>query len=255
VRRIFATVAFVTLAVVLAACADGDADPTPPPAPTAATPPMLPAGALTVGELFTRIEAAWPTVRSMRTTFWTTTTDAGGTPPSTGTVTIEEAVRPNGRRVVILNDGGPTDEQVAVDGRVYMRGAVVPAAIAPMVDSQTWVEIDPAAAGSNSPIAMQIAYLLSLIESPFADLSPETAALEAVSGSEVTIGGRTCQVFTFGDPAGVMHELAIGADGRPCRLVQRAGGVSNVTLYEFDVPDLTIAAPEVATPVGGDAGS
>lgn len=241
-------------ALLLAACSSGDADPTPTPAPTATPVPTLPAGALTVGELLARVETVWPSVQSMRTTFWTTAADAGATPPATGMVTIEEVILPNARRVVVLSDGGPTNEQLAIDGRVYMRGAVVPAVIAPLVDAETWVEVDPAATGSDSPIAMQVGYLLSPIESPFADISPETAAQEAIPGPEVTIDGRTCQVFSFGDPAGVIHELAIDTDGLPCRLVQRAGGVANVTLYEFSVPDLVIVAPEVATPAAGEAG-
>lgn len=239
------------IAILIASCTNDSTNPAPALVPTATAVPTVPAGALTVGEIVAKIGAAWPSVVSMRTTFWSTGATPGGTPPPTGMVTVEEVRLPADRRVVVRNDGRVTDEQIVVDGRIYTKGALVPAAIAPMIDSETWVEVDPAAAGTESPISMQIGYLLSPVVSPFADVSNETSGLPATLGGNVTINGRSCDVFTFGDPDGISYELALDAANLPCRFVQSAGGQANVTLYEFNDPDLLIVAPtlpEVATP-------
>lgn len=240
------------IALLLASCSNDSTDSAPASVPTATAVPTLPADALTVGQLLARVEAAWPSVVSMRTTFWSTGATAGGTPPPSGMVTVEEVSLPAGRRLVVMNDGMVTDEQIAVDGRIYMKGALVPTAIAPMIDSETWVEVDPAAVGTGSPVSMQIGYLLSPIVSPFADVSDETTGLLATPGGNVTINGRSCDVFTFGDPDGISYELALDAGNLPCRFVQSAGTRANVTLYEFNDPDLLIVAPNlpgVATPI------
>ncbi len=128
-------------------------------------------------------------ITSMRTTFWSAETAAGspiGTPPPTGQVTIEEIRLPADRRLTTITDGVATDEQIAVGGRIYMKGALVRAAIAPMVDAATWVEVDPAA-GLASAIASQIAYLLEPVTSPFTGVSPDTAGLEAVAGDTIVL--------------------------------------------------------------------
>ncbi len=202
-----------------------------------------------MGEVISRVESAWPSVVSMRSTFWSTESTAGGTPPATGAVTVEEALASGERRLMFRQDGQVTDEQIVVDGRIYMRGALVPAAVAPMVDTETWVEVDPAAANSGSPVAPQISYLLSPVEAPFSGTSGETAGLQVTPGEEIFIAGRACDVLTFGDPLGISYELALDPANLPCRFVQSSGGHSSVTLYEFNPPDLVITAPTVATPI------
>ncbi|MDQ3655993.1 MAG: hypothetical protein M3457_13065 [Chloroflexota bacterium] len=242
----------ILVSLLLVSCSTSTDDPSSTPPPTEIAVPTLFPDAPTVGEILARVETAWPSVMSMRTTFWSTGATAGATPPPTGMVTIEEVQLPADRRLVIRNEGMVTDEQVVVGGRIYMKGALVPAAIAPMVDRETWVEVNPAAVGTGSPVSMQIGYLLSPIVSPFADVSNETTGLLATPGGSVTIDGRSCDVFTFGDPDGISHELALDAANLPCRFVQSAGDRANVTLYEFNDPDLLIVAPSlpgVATPV------
>ena len=183
----------------------------------------------------------------MRTTFWSTPEGQVTSPAAGGAVTIEEVVLPADRHVVQMAGGTVVDEQLVVDGRIYMKGALVPAAIAPMMDANTWVEIDPAAATSNVPIAQHVAYLTSPVTSPMGSVSPETASQHAVPAGEVTIGERVCTVFTFGS-GGITFELAIDGHDLPCRLVMTASGVANVTLYEFNVPGLVLTAPDLATP-------
>lgn len=248
-KRLYSVPIMVLIALLLGSCSNDDTGPTPTPIPTATAIPTLPPSALTVGAILARVEAAWPSVQSMRSTFWSAEGLVAGTPPPTGMVTVEEVRLPTDRRLVSNSGGMVTDEQIVVDGRIYMKGALVPAAIAPMVDSETWVEVDPAAASTNAPVSMQISYLLSPIVSPFADISAETAALRAAPDGNITIKGRSCQTFTFGDPGGVSHELSLDAANLPCRFVQSAGGHANVTIYDFNDPDLVIFAPSLSTPV------
>lgn len=170
---------------MLVSCGTESPDPTPATEPPATTIPTLSPGALTVGDLLARVDAAWPAVVSMRTTFWSTEKfplQSAGTPPATGLVTVEEVRLPADRRLTTTTDGVVTDEQIAMGRRIFMKGSIVPAAIAPMVDAETWVEVDPAGAGSDSPVAPQIAYLLAPIAAPFANVTNETSGLEAVAG-------------------------------------------------------------------------
>ncbi len=247
-KRIPLVPAFLLSALLLVSCGLVSADPTPTPEPTATVSPTLPPDAVTVGDLVAGVEAAWSTVTSMRTTFWSAEVSTVGTPAADGVVTIEEVVMPSNRHVVQETDGVVTDEQLVVDGRIYMKGTLVPAAIAPMVDTNTWVEVDPAAATSDSPAAMQVAYLLSPVVSPFAGVSTETRGMLATPIGDIEVDGRTCQGFTFGDAAGITYELTIDEHNLPCRLIQTAGGYASVTAYAFNVPDLTLTAPEIATP-------
>lgn len=248
VNRPASMLATMLAVLLLTACAGSASDPEPTVAPTAAPAPTLRPGAMSVADLQTMIDTAWPAVRSMRTSFWSTEATAGATPPPTGMVTVEDVVLPANRRVALITDGLVTDEQILADGRIYMKGALVPAAIAPQVDTETWVEVDPAAAETGSPVSMQIAYLLSPITPPFGDISDETAALEAVPGGNITINGRSCQVYAFGGAGGIAYELSLDPTGLPCRFVQAAGGATNVTTFEFNDPALTIAPPNLATP-------
>ncbi len=129
-----------------------------------------------------------------------------------------------------------------------MRGQIVVAAVAPMMGTDAWVEIDPRAADSTAAIAAQVEWLLSPVQSPFTMVSDETRTQEGFPGETVEIDGRSCQIWTFGDPGGIQQELAVDESNLPCRLIQRSGDVSNVTIYEFSPADLVIEAPAVATP-------
>jgi hypothetical protein len=237
----------VVLCTLLSACGGQTESPDPPStvAPTVA--PTLPPGAKTVGDLLNRMDAAWGGVHSMRTTFWSTIEGQLASPAANAAVTIEEIVLPANRHVLQMAGGVVVDEQLVVDGRIYMKGALVPAAIAPMMDATTWVEIDPAAATSNAPIAQQVAYLTSPVTSPMGAVSPETRNLHAVPTGDVTIDGRRCRVYAF-ESGGISYELAIDDGDLPCRLVMAASGAVNVTLYEFNVPGLVLTAPDLAIP-------
>lgn len=252
-KRSFPTsIVLLLVLIITVGCTSPGRDPEPEPTlePTATIPPTLTPGGTSVGDLVNRTQAAWGGVTSMRTTFWTGSAGDLATPATTGSFTTEITVLPNARHVIQTVDGQVVDEQITVGGRVYMKGSMVVAAIAPMIGPDTWVEVDPAAATSNSPIAMQIAYLTAPVTSPFATVSPETLALEAFPAGEITVGDRSCRAYTFGAAAGtgIQYELSLDADDLPCRMMLTSGDIANVTIYEFNVPGLGIAVPDIATP-------
>lgn len=233
----------------LTACTSGsETQPTVVPS-TQVTAPTISPGGTSVGSVLDDINLAWDSVESMRTTFWTTTGEENiATPTAAGDVTIEVAIGPDQRHITRLVDGVVVEEQISVEGRVFMKGPIVVAAIAPMVGTDTWVEVDPRGAGTTSAVAAQIAWLLTPVQSPFQAVSEETRALEAFPGDPLTIDGRSCQTWHFGTVNGIQQELAIDEQGLPCRLIQRAGELANVTLYEVNVPGISIVTPPVGTP-------
>jgi len=239
----------LVFALTLAGCGSGspsDATPVPTAPPTYA--PTLQPGATSVGNLLTAMDAAWNNAASMRTTYWETDAGLAATPPPAASLTIEEVVRPSSRHVVQVVNGVVIDEQIVVDGRIFMKGSLVPTTIAPMVDTNTWVEVDPAAATSNSPIAGLVNYLAAPVSSPVGTVSDDTRARVAIPSGLEEIGGRQCNLFTFPGDSALDYELAIDPIGLPCRLVISAGVQATVTMYEFNVPGLTITAPSAATP-------
>lgn len=252
-KRWFPLFLVLLLAFAITACSSSeDLEITPIPPTELPSPPTVTPGGTTVGSLIDLIASSWVSVSSLQTTFWSQEGEAIGSPPSSAEVTVESVVAPSSRHVVRSLNGVVVEEQMAVDGRVYMKGQIVVAAIAPMMGTDTWVEVDPAAATSTAAIAAQVDWLLSPIESPFAMVSSETRMLEAFPGESIEVNGRHCNVWLFGTAEGITQELAIDEQSLPCRLVQRAGGYTNVTLYEPNPTELKIVAPEIATPTVGD---
>ncbi|HVL25444.1 MAG TPA: hypothetical protein VM450_15250 [Thermomicrobiales bacterium] len=252
-RHLTHVLSLLAVAVLLTACGGGgDPEPTPTPAP----PPTAAPGALTVGDLLARVDAAWPQVTSMRVT-----STAGPVPTDDATVTsgvettIEETVAPDSRRIVRQTDGATTDEQVYVGGTVYMYGAFVAGAVAPEVGPGTWITVDPAAVPDDTPVGYQLSYLMRPQGAPFGSISAGMRARPVTDAGQAQVGGRICRVYSFIDATDmgdrVEYELALDEHDLPCQLVQRAGGFQNSSVFEVNVPGLTIVAPDAPTPVSG----
>lgn len=238
--------------LILAGCTSGNDDPEPTPSDATVTPPpTLAPGQVAVGSIIDQAASAWPAIDSARITYVSGPT--GTAIEQSPNRTIEEVIPPASRRVVTVTGGSVTDEQLIVDGRIFMRGSFVASAVAPGVSPAAWVTIDPTQVTDYTPVGQRVAYLTAPISAPFGSVSPETRALPATSAGSVQLDGRTCNVWTFGatSPDGIAYELAIDASGLPCRLTQTAGGYANITLYEINPPDVRILSPEVATPVSG----
>jgi len=228
---------------------ESDAEPTTVPTVGMMVPTISPGGT-SVGSILDEINTAWASVRAVRTVFWTAAVgDISDTTPTTGEVTIELAIAPDQRQVIRMVDNVVIEEQVSVGGRIFMKGPIVVAAIAPMVGTDTWVEVDPQGAETTSAVAAQLTWLLSPVESPFGTVSQETRGLEAFPGEAIRIDGRTCNTWQFGSADGIQQELAVDDQGLPCRLIQRAGEFANITLYEVNPDNAAIVTPAVASPI------
>jgi hypothetical protein len=241
----------IVLALVLVACdSGGNDDPTPTVAPTPTQ--ALAPGQKSVGELLDGMNAAMNSIASARTVFSTRSTD--GTPTASATTT-EEYVAPDKRRIVTATGSTIADEQIAIGSAIYMKGAFVSSAVAPMLGTDVWVTVDPALVPTDTPVGNVVAYLTAPFQLPFASVSDNLRGRGVTEGSQVEVAGRTCTSWTFVDTTSfgdrIDYELTIDARGLPCSLVERAGTIENVTTFEFDIPGLTIVAPDSAQPVSG----
>ena len=237
------------LMLMLAACGDANVS---EPSPTPGVPTAAP-GQLTVADVVAMAEPAWPQVASMRTT------SQSGTIPREGEeVAFTGSVQdwtPNGdRHLIEFRDGEAVNEQISVGGTVYMRGQFVSAAVAPELDTTTWVSLDTTVVPADTPVGIQFRYLTREQDDPYGELTDDLLARPVQQGGTVTVGDRTCTIYTFGDENNtgteIRYEMAVDETGLPCQVVQRAGDFQNSTVYEFDL-DITIEAPLDGTPVSG----
>jgi hypothetical protein len=238
-------------------CSPGTDEQTPtvPPPSTPAPQPTLAPGQRTVGDLLMGIDAAWPSVTSMRATLSSGPAEPGSEESVEPWQSIEEVILPSSRRVLTITGDVVSDEHVFVDGRVFMRGALVTTAVAPNIGPSTWIAVDPSLVPDTSPVGQQLAYLTSPIQRPFTGVSTQMQTRGTTSLGAITVGNRSCTAYAFVDTTAIGeqidYELAIDSAGLPCQLVQRAGGFANTTVYEFNDPGITIVAPDAATPVSG----
>lgn len=260
-QDLFRWLALGALTLLLTACGFGNAQETSDsednsaisnPAPTAAE------GELTVGDLLNDVDEAWPEVTSMRITSTSgpiPTEGADGTPSSSGSVTIEEWVAPNDRRLVERLANVVTNEQVFIDGKVFMWGMFVGTSVAPEVGTTTWVILDPGVIPPDTPVGYRVTYITREPEPPFSAVTDEIRQRPAKEAGQVQVGGRSCTLYTFVDTTQlgerIDYELALDEDNLPCQLVQRAGAFQNSSVYEINDPDIQIIAPDAPTPVSG----
>jgi hypothetical protein len=240
------------LVLVLAGCGvGGDSDDPEPTLEPTATVPLAP-GQKSVGEVLDEIAAATGTISSARTVFTTRTAD--GT-PTANAVTTEEYIAPDKRRIQTSTGSTVVDDQIAVGSAVYMRGAFVASAVAPMLGTEVWVTVDPSLVPADTPVGNVVGYLTGPFQMPFASVSDDMRGRGVTHAGQIESGGRTCTVWTFIDTSSfgdrIDYALSIDAQGLPCTLVERAGSIENVTTFEFNIPGLQIVAPDSATPVSG----
>lgn len=212
---------------------------------------------LTVGDLINRIDAAWPSVTSLRVTSVSgpvpADDGADSTPPSRDVVTIEEWVAPNDRRIVERSGDAIVNEQVYIDGKVYMWGMFVGTSVAPEVGTQAWVTVDPTVVPPDTPVGYRVSYVSRDPGLPFGTVTADMRQRPANEAGTVQAGGRSCTLYTFVDSTQlgdrIDYELALDDNDLPCQLVQRAGGFQNSSVYEVNDPDIQIVAPDAPTPV------
>lgn len=224
------------------------------PSATSAPPTAAP-DQMSVGDVLALADASWPTVTSMRVT----TTQSSGTSSTTDTTpftgTVEDWTSSGNRHIIEFADGVAINEQIYVDGVIYMRGVFVSAAIAPGLDVNTWINVAADAYDADSAVGVQLKYLTRSQTNAYGDISEDMLTRVVKDGGELLIGERMCHVYTFGDEAGtgdeIHYEIAVDSDGLPCQVVQSAGDYQVTTTYLFDL-DVSITAPleDAATPAG-----
>lgn len=248
-NRIRSLTLFTLLLVILSACGgSGDSEPTPTPGPPTAAP-----GQMTVADVVALSEQSWPEVTSMRMTSQNGPIPREGeTPAFTGSV--QDWTADGDRHLIEFQDGTAINEQIWVDGTIYMRGRFVSSAVAPELPIDTWVILDSNVARDNSPVGAQIRYLTREQNSPYGDLADETLARPVTKSGTVMVGDRSCTIYTYGDEnqtgTEIRYEMAVDESGLPCQVILRGGDFQSSTVYEFD-DDIRIEAPLEGTPVSG----
>lgn len=253
-------VSIALLALVFTACG-GKADPTPTPTSSATErptpPPDVPGtplpGEVTAGEIADRIRAAWGTVKTIRITRTSTITIPVASPVTSPVASpvaigqnavIDEIVLPDRHRVTIIEGGSVLGEIVAVDGRIYVRGSLVPGM--PAARESGWHVIDLSSGATPTPLSSTFASLLQPPVPPFSQLTEQERGRIARPAGEVTVNGRTCRAFTI--PASTMTgerievTVSLDASDRPCSITTRAGSTETVAVYEYNLP-LVIDSP------------
>jgi hypothetical protein len=258
---------------LLAACGD-DSSPapesTPSPTPlltlstaaagateTETAPASSPApGEVTVGHIADRIAAAWPAVRTFRTTLQTTTLSPLASPvaspvasPAAGIVQltiVDEAIQPDRRHRIQSDDGQVVSEMVLVDGVVYLRGVELPGATPVAPDPSAWATLDPATISEESPYRSLYEGMSAPLLAPYSGLSEDERDRSARPVGTVSVGGRSCEAFQVADTTLTGERIdvviAIGEDNLPCSIETRAGSSVTVTTFEYNL-SLTIEPP------------
>lgn len=206
-----------------------------------------------LADLVTLSDDAWPEVTFMRTTSQSgPIPQEGETPPFTGSV---QDWTPNGdRQLLEFQDGTLVNEQIWVDGTIFMRGQFVSSAVAPELDVNTWVVLDTEVVPVDTPVGVRIRLLTREQHGPYGELTEDLLARPVADAGTVSVGDRTCTMYTFGDEnetgTEIRYEIAIDETGLPCQVIQRAGDFQNSTVYVYDL-DIKIEAPLEGTPVSG----
>lgn len=251
IRRFLSLNILVVVLLFLTACGSRtEVEPTP--APT--EPPPTPAeGQMTLADLVALSEEPWADVTFMRTTSQSGPVPTEGeNPPFTGSV---QDWTPDGNRQILeFQEGTLVNEHIWADGVVYMRGQFVSSAVAPELDVNTWVILDTEVVPVDTPVGVRIQLLTREQRGPYGELTDDLLVRAVTESGTVTVGSRTCTMYTFGDEnetgTEIRYEIAIDESGLPCQVIQRAGGYQNSTVYVFNL-DEEIEAPLEGTPVSG----
>lgn len=280
-RRRFVHIAALLLPLALAGCgAMPEATPTtvPPAAETppavVATPAATAAAKLTLGELASRVDAAWADVESYRVV------SVGTAPPMPGATPVASAEATPGAtpvsrsgeivatRDVVLPDiqhltvtgWGANDFEAVSDGdTIYLRGPLA-AQIDASAGPDAWITLRASDVPEGSQIANLLGGLPVIPMPPFAGIEERLELQEVRDLGTTDAGGRACQTYGAADTKlttgqRVDYVVGIDAEDLPCFIETRSGtttlGHQEYSLFnEVTAPDVPVAATPVAIPAG-----
>lgn len=249
-RRISPAIWMLVGIFVLSGCTiDDEVEPEATPSATAVS---FGPDDVAVGTLLDDSRSAWDEVER-----WTSETriesPGEGASVAASSVTSEQVVLPNDRRIVNMSGETMVSEEIFTNGTIYMRGTLVSASIYPDVDATTWISFTPDVVPPDTALDQRVSYLTSPPAFPFADVTDETRALPASPAGDIQVNGRVCAVYQFttaeSSDAGLDYRIAFDEDDRPCQLVRESGGVAETTTWSYGDADITITPPEEATPI------
>lgn len=249
-RQICTFSAAAAITLLATGCSfDLETDPTPTAGPTAV---VFGPDDVGVGTLLDRSAEAWTSVEGWSAEARVEQLDASESGAGSS-VTVEEVLLPSTRRVLHTNEDTIVSEEIAIDGRIYMRGTLVPASIYPGADATTWIVFAPEAVPADTPLAQRVEYLTSAPEFPFADVTGATRLLPASPVGDIQVNERTCSVYQFSTEedasVGITYRIAFDADWLPCQLVKEGGGVVETTTWSYGTSEISIEAPDDVQPV------
>ncbi len=239
--------------------------------PAAASAVASPSGALTLGELAGRIDAAWGGVSSFRSVFLIENASAAASPTASPiaspgaaagqTEIVREVILPDRQHQIERVNGAVVSEAIVIGNRAYLRGAEA-RTLQPEIDDTTWVAIDLAGFGSMAGNDPLLARLAAPVESPAANIPDNLRPQELRPLGPVEVGDRTCQAYAAAATTelGNRIDLTIAVDDAdlPCFVESRSGAAGGRETFEaynlpltIDAPATTVAA---ASPVGTPAG-
>jgi hypothetical protein len=229
------------------------------------------AGGATFGDLADRVNGAWAGVKNYQLirVYGTDTgaAPAGASPaaaavasPSAGAFTVagataqitEQGIVPNQRHQLTEARGQASSESVALDGTVWVRGALA-GFVRPNIDPTTWVAVDPAAIDPNSQLRAVFNALAAPITPPFPTQDASLRSRDLLSLGPVSIDGRSCDSYRFVQTTETGGRIdvavAVGSDNLICAIETRAGGLVTLTRYTAYNQIMTIRPPANALPM------
>ena len=256
----FASILVATV-LLLAACGPAASDPEPTNTVEPAT--DTPNDELTVGDILGSTQAAWEAAGNERvTTRWGyNLRDATPTasPAAANQESIAIRVSPDSQYFVNYLGGTMMEEVTVIDNTVYARGPRMNKVIAPHADPETWVKVDPNSLPEDEPMRYFLLNREKPAQAPFSNLRQDDLERPAEDIGEIQVDDRSCHAYTYTEDNADMGEWDIevsfdDATNLPCRLVRTMeGGYQAVSIFEYDVPGLTLARPDTfipASPIG-----
>ena len=278
-RRRFVRVATLLFPLALAGCgAMPEATPTPAPpavetAPAGvATPAATAAAKLTLGELASRVDAAWANVESYRvistvalppgpaaTPLATAQATPGATPVSAlgQVVATRDVILPDIQHMTVTGWGANDFEAISDGETIYLRGPLA-TQIEPSATSAGWITLHASEVPADSQLANLLGGLPALPTPPFAGIAERLAPQEVRELPETEVADRTCQTYGAADTkltTGQRLDYIFGLDAEnlPCFIETRSGtttyGHQEFSLFnEVPALDMPIAGTPVAVP-------